>query len=220
VSGDDSAELTIELAEFDKLRSEIDNRTTLGSQIVALELTAVGASIAVADKVPDALLGLAAVTCCLWLLWLDHAVQVYKLASYIGLQLAPRLSHVAGRDVLGWEGYLRVLDAGGPAAWRALFPDDSRADRRDAPVTETRNVASYVTLLFGGIPVVTVAIYVAVVLDRYGSTSELIRLIGVAPVVVLWVESVRRYREFERGSGHIVDALREAGRRSADEERH
>jgi hypothetical protein len=212
--------MTVDLAEFDKLRGEIDNRTTLGSNVVALELTAAGAAIAVADKVPDALLGLAAVTCCLWLLWLDHAVQVYKLASYIGVQLAPKLTSDAGRPVLGWESYLRTLDAGGPDAWRALYPGGPPAGRDNQElVTGTRSVASYVTILFAGIPVVTAAIYVAVVVDRFGSTSEVIRLFGVAVVAVLWLVSVMRYLEFRRGAGHIVDALLEAGRRADEAER-
>src|SRR3954447_26064052 len=158
--------LTIDLAEFDKLRQEIDNRTTLGSNVVALELTAVGASVAVADSVPDALLGLAAITCCLWLLWLDHAVQVYKIASYIGVQLAPRVTGIVGRPVLGWESYLRALDAGGQRAWRVLFPSGAPAHAGAAPVTETRSVASYVTLLFGGIPIVTIGVYIVVVIDQ------------------------------------------------------
>jgi hypothetical protein len=214
------AGLTVDLAEFDRLRTEIDNRTTLGSNVVALELTAAGAAIAVADKIPDALLGLAAVTCCLWLLWLDHAVQVYKLASYIGVQLAPKLTHDAGRRVLGWESYLRTLDAGGPAAWQALYPAGQPPGRDDTElVTGTRSVASYVTVLFGGIPFVTAAIYVAVVVDRFESTSELVRLIGVAVVAGLWLVSVMRYLEFRRGAAHIVHALLEAGRRADDAER-
>ena len=75
------------------------------------------------------------------------------------------------------------------------------------------------TLLFGGIPVVTAAIYVAVVVDRFESTSQLIRLIGVAVVAVLWLVSVMRYLEFRRGAGHIVDALLQAGRRADEDER-
>src|SRR3954451_20806531 len=203
--------LTIDLAEFDKLRQEIDNRTTLGSNVVALELTAVGASVAVADSVPDALLGLAAITCCLWLLWLDHAVQVYKVASYIGVHLAPQLTKAAGRPVLGWETYLRALDAGGQRARLALFPAGAPGDVGDNPVTETRSGASYVTLLFGGIPLVTTGVYVAVVIDRYESTAELVRFAGVAVVAALWIASFVRYREFRASSGHIVAALLQAG---------
>jgi hypothetical protein len=207
-------ELTVNLAEFDKLRQEIDNRTTLGSQVVALELTAVGAAVAVAAAVPDALLGLAAVTCCLWLLWLDHAVQVYKIASYIGVQLAPRVSQNVGEPVLRWESYLRTLDAGGLASWRALFPSGSHDQRSDSPVTETRSVASYVTLLFGGIPVVAISIYVVLVAERFGTEGEVIRYASVALVAVLWIASLIRYRQFQAASGHIVDALLES--RSVD----
>ena len=207
---EETPELTVNLAEFDKLRQEIDNRTTLGSQVVALELTAVGAAVAVAAAVPDALLGLAAVTCCLWLLWLDHAVQVYKIASYIGVQLAPRVSQNVGRPVLRWESYLRTLDAGDLASWRALFPSGSHDQRDDSPVTETRSVASYVTLLFGGIPVVAISIYVVLVSKRFGAEGEIIRYVSVALVAVLWIASLIRYRQFQAAAGHIVDALLES----------
>jgi hypothetical protein len=203
--------MTVDLAEFDKLRGEIDNRTTLGSNVVALELTAAGASIAVADKAPDALLGLAAVSCCLWLLWLDHAVQVYKVASYIGIQLAPRLAQSAGRPVLGWESYLRRLDAGGQRALEALYPNGAGPGVEVPQITGTRSVASYVTLLFGGIPVVTIAIYIAVVLNRFDSTALAIRFVAVALVAVLWVAAVIRFRQFGEGTKDINAALLAAG---------
>jgi hypothetical protein len=83
---------TVALSEYDSLRSEINNRTTLAYTLISLELAAVGAGLSVITKLPDVLLGLAAVSCFLWLFWVDHAGAVYKLASYIALELAPKLS--------------------------------------------------------------------------------------------------------------------------------
>lgn len=64
-----------ELVEFQCLRQEIDGRTPLAYGLVALEIAALGASIAVVDKVSDTLLGAAIIPIFLWLFWMDHASQ-------------------------------------------------------------------------------------------------------------------------------------------------
>jgi hypothetical protein len=99
----------VDLEEFKQLRDEIKTRLTLSNQLVSV--TALAAGIAVFDKYPDAILGLTLVASCFWLLWLDHSAQVFKIAYYIAIRLAPRLQ--CGRDeILGWERFIRRLDNG------------------------------------------------------------------------------------------------------------
>jgi hypothetical protein len=137
----------IDLAEFDRLREEIDNRTQLSTNLVLAEIAALGAGISVLDKVPDVLLGLSAVSSFLWLLWMDHTEQIYKIAAYIAQQLAPRL-RARDPECLGWERFLRILDKGGKEAGRLLY--GQLGEREDeVRVQPTRNIGTYILLLFG-----------------------------------------------------------------------
>ena len=89
----------VDLAEFQKLRDEIMARTQLVNTLVGVELAALGVGISSFTSIPDVLIGLAAVSSFLWLLWLDHAEQVQKIAAYIALRLRPRLT-VGSNQVL------------------------------------------------------------------------------------------------------------------------
>src|SRR5215471_17255465 len=82
---------TINLTEYKQLRGEINNRTQLSAGLVALQLTALGAGIFVMKEHPAVVIALTAVSSFLWLLWIDHTSQIYKIAFYIGMNLAPRL---------------------------------------------------------------------------------------------------------------------------------
>src|SRR6266705_1292715 len=124
----------VDLAEFDRLREEIDNRTELSVNLVLAEIAALGAGISVVDKVPDVLLGLAAVSGFLWLLWMDHTEAIHKIALYIAHELAPRIqiSYAGG---LGWEKFLRGLDS---------------TDKLTRKGRRKSNIVLYIRLLFCG----------------------------------------------------------------------
>src|SRR5437588_7315204 len=101
-------------AEFGAVRDEINLRTQLGVTIVGFDLAALGTGLSLVSSTPTVALALAAVSAYLWALWMDQAIQVWKLAAYAALQLRPR----AGAGMLQWEAFLRVLDEGGPVGTR------------------------------------------------------------------------------------------------------
>jgi hypothetical protein len=182
----------VDLAEFQKLRDEIMARTQLVNTLVGVELAALGAGISAFTTVPDVLIGLAAVSSFLWLLWLDHAEQVQKIAAYIALRLRPRLT--AGSDhVLRWETYMRQLD-------------------REPGMPHTQAVSNYIAGLFAGGPLVLLTIYGLVVSDRFedGSFSQVARFVGLAIAVLLWAVTLRQYRVFRRVVATIERAIVEA----------
>jgi hypothetical protein len=133
----------IDLAEFQKLRDEITSRMQLQTTIVGAQLAVLGTGLSLLTTSPEILLGLAAISSFLWLLWLDHAEQVHKIGLYVGSTLAPRLRQVRPGS-LGWERFLRHLD-------------------REHP--EGRRVGNYVAVLFGGSSAFLLTTYGARMLD-------------------------------------------------------
>src|SRR3954469_2326874 len=110
---DDAA--TTDLEEFKQLRAEIVNRTTIGHQLASFAMTAFAAAFAISGSYPDALLGSAVLICALWLLWIDNTACAFKVGAYIALGLAPRLQRRVGDHlVMGWESFVRQVNAGGP----------------------------------------------------------------------------------------------------------
>jgi hypothetical protein len=182
----------VDLAEFQKLRDEIMARTQLVNTLVGVELAALGAGISSFTTVPDVLIGLAAVSSFLWLLWLDHAEQVQKIAAYIALRLRPRLA-VGTDQVLRWETYMRQLD-------------------REPRMPHTQAVSNYIAGLFAGGPVVLLTIYGLVVSDRFedGSFSQVARFVGLGIAVLLWLVTLRQYRVFRGVVATIERAIGEA----------
>lgn len=195
------------LTEFERLRDEIDNRTQVATNLVIAEITALGAGISFFDKVPEVLIGLSIVSSLLWLLWLDQALQIYKIAAYIGCKLADKLQR-EDNDALGWESFLRVLDKGGRRASRELFGNTgTEAKLIDLP--PTRNIGRYMMLLFGGPPVAFVSIYVYM-LDASPPatrTGLVIRIAGIVVAITAWLFSLRQHRFFNRAVGVIDEAL-------------
>ena len=182
----------VDLAEFQKLRDEIMARTQLVNTLVGVELAALGAGISSFTSIPDVLIGLAAVSSFLWLLWLDHAEQVQKIAAYIALRLRPRLT-VGSNQVLRWETYMRQLD-------------------REPKMPHTQAVSNYIAGLFAGGPLVLLTIYGLVVSDRFedGSFPQVARFVGLGVAVLLWVVTLRQYRVFRGVVATIERAIVEA----------
>ena len=187
----------VDLAEFQKLRDEIMARTQLVHTLVGVELAALGAGISSFTSVPDVLIGLAAVSSFLWLLWLDHAEQVQKIAAYIALRLRPRLT-VGSDQVLRWETYMRQLD-------------------REPRMPHTQAVSNYIAGLFAGGPLVLLTIYGLVVSDRFedGSFPQVARFVGLGVAVLLWVVTLRQYRVFRGVVATIERAIVEARKDAA-----
>jgi hypothetical protein len=187
----------VDLAEFQKLRDEIMARTQLVNTLVGVELAALGAGISSFTSVPDVLIGLAAVSSFLWLLWLDHAEQVQKIAAYIALRLRPRLT-VGSDQVLRWETYMRQLD-------------------REPRMPHTQAVSNYIAGLFAGGPLVLLTIYGLVVSDRFedGSFPQVARFVGLGIAVALWLVTLRQYRVFRGVVATIEEAIVEARKDAA-----
>lgn len=208
MSAADSSALQADLAEFQKLRDEITTRMQLVTVIVGANLTALGTGLSVFDRFPDVLLGLAAVSCFLWLLWLDHAQQVHKIAAYIGRSLAPRVQQ--GRpSLLGWERYLRVLDGSDEDAARALYGESAARPAR-VRLPRTTAVGYYIAVLFAGSPLVLLSIYVLKVFADYDlwEAALLGRLVGAGAVGLLFVVAGYQYWAYLQAVEAIATALR------------
>jgi nicotinamide riboside transporter PnuC len=140
----------IHLAEFNRCRDEIDNRTDISEKLVLAQITALGTGIAVLDKTPDVLLGLSAVTSFLWLFWTAHTHATSQLSGYIALQLAPRLRGlVQNHRVLGWEEYRRI------------YPSLTRSTDIESP-EKPKNAADWKLWLFAGTTPVLLLVYVLI----------------------------------------------------------
>jgi hypothetical protein len=111
------------------------------------------------DKHSEVVVALAAVSSFLWLLWIDHTSQIYKIAAYIGLRLAPRLRD---RDagLLGWEHFMRILNQGGEKAAIAL-----RRPSEEIKLLRTESIGRFVSLLFGVTPLLLI---VGFIIAKYG----------------------------------------------------
>jgi hypothetical protein len=145
----------IDLEEFKQLRAEIITRISVGNQITSYAITALAGGVAISEKLPEALLGAAVIATFFWLIWLDHTGQVLKLAGYIGTKLVPRLQHL-GKEVLGWERFMRHLDAGGKDAALALYGPESNVTPK---VVSARATRVYVGIIFGSSAPVLVIMY-------------------------------------------------------------
>lgn len=99
-----SPELTVLLAEYDKLKDEQKARIDRRDHLVYGTLTAIAATLVTAEKTPVALLLLPAVTVILGWTHLVNDQKVSAAGRYLRNDLAPRLSEITERPVLGWEG--------------------------------------------------------------------------------------------------------------------
>jgi len=143
----DNGSDAIHILDYGRVRDEIDNRTQLSAQLLNYGLIISAAVIGAYDKIPHEFLIFAALALnALWLMWLDHTNAIYKLAAYSELVIANRL-RVRYPKVLGWEGFLREIDAGGTRASRVLY---QKVLLEDVRVPKTTTITQYIRLLFGG----------------------------------------------------------------------
>jgi hypothetical protein len=181
----DPQDVSVRLSEYEALRREIEMRATLSSSLVALNLSALGIGLVAAGQTIDLYAGLAFLSTILWLFWLDHTEQIWKLATYIATRLRPSLQSVAPGS-LDWEAFLRRLDA-----------------RR--AVRSTNYAAFYITLLFASVPPLLTAVYVV---RAFRDSQDLdgftfLRLTAAAAVLAFWVFALVQFRHFNRSRRHL-----------------
>lgn len=198
----------VELSEYEQLRAEINNRTALSAGLVAAQLGAVGGGLSVLKDFPDVVLGLATVSSFLWLLWIDHTSQIYKIAAYISLRLAPRLRE-GNRELLGWERFLRDLDQENQAAARVLF---GPATTKNVSLLRTEQIGLFIALLFGLSPILLI---LGSVLARPHEIFNCRKILSLHSAVLLvaiaaWVFAINRYRRFDQARRTIDEAVLEA----------
>lgn len=192
----------VDLEEFKQLRSEINNRTTLGNNIFSFAVATIGAGFAAFDKYPDALLGLSIMGSWFWLLWLDHTGQVFKIAPYIAFKLAPRLK-CGGQDTLGWEYFIRKLDSSG---------FEAKKGERTVTVAKTGATIGYAALVFGGAAPILMTIYwFAQMHNQAHDQIYQIRLFAMAFVIALWIFALYRASMLVTMMRSINDAILAAG---------
>lgn len=146
--------VAVHLAEYQALRQEVQGRQTLSYTIIAADLAALAAGVSIVTQYPGVLIALAVVSNFLWLFWLAQTMQVYRIATYVALELRPLLMRIYGQPVLGWESYVRRITASRDLAARALYPDDPT----NAPHISRNRDGVYISLLLGGVtpPLLTI----------------------------------------------------------------
>jgi hypothetical protein len=204
VTSSGSSALEVDLAEYDRLRQEVDNRTQIAFGLVGIELTALGVGLASAGTLPEVIIGLAVVSAFLWMLWVDQAGQIWKIAAYTGIDLASRLRR-SHPDALGWERFLRRLDRGGDEARRVLrLPVGARA----LAMPKTSNVGLYISLIFGGSPLVLLGVSLISLFDEdMDGAGRGVRIAGIAGALVVWVLALRAFQQFRRFAATIDAAI-------------
>lgn len=157
-AGETTASAELDSAEAQCLRQEITTRITLMNAVIALEIATLGTGLTVISRPTYVLAALGAASSFLWLLWMDQSIYTYKIAAYLSVELAPRLSRLARRPVLGWETFLRRIEANGDMSRRALYPGPARTGR--CLRHSGRHAEWYVPLLFAVTPPLLLALYV------------------------------------------------------------
>jgi hypothetical protein len=140
----------------------------------------------------------------LWMLWVDHAGQIWKIAAYTGIDLGSRLRRTHP-DALGWERFLRRLDRGGDEARRVLrLPAGARA----LAMPKTTNVGLYISLIFGGSPLVLLAVsLISLFDDDMDGVGRGVRVAAITGALVVWVLALRAFRQFRRLAATIDAAI-------------
>lgn len=182
----------VDVAEYEQLRGEIDNRSRLANALVAVDLTALGLALASIASFPDAAIGIAAASTFLWMLWIDQASQTWKIAAYIAIELAPRLSEVHP-GALGWETFVRRLDKGGEHAREALRLSDIRSP---LPSLKTTAAGLYSSLLLGGAPLALLALGASTIFEDVSSSARIAKALASLASLLLWAAALHVYRRF------------------------
>jgi hypothetical protein len=196
---------TVLLCEYEQLRNEINNRTQLSGGLVALQLAALGAGLSVLDKFPEAVVALATVSSFLWLLWIGHTSQIYKIAAYIGLRLAPQLRE--GDEVLlGWEHFMRTIDQGDRKAATALF---GLSCSMSVKILRTEAIGRFLPMLFGASPPLLI---VGFVVDKYEELSDLNSILSLRGALlvlasIVWLYAWSQHSLFVKMRRSIEQAL-------------
>jgi hypothetical protein len=195
---------TVDLSEYKQLRTEINTRTQLSAGLVALQLAALGAGLSAMNNLPDVVVALAAVSSFLWLLWIDHTSQIYKIAAYIGLRLAPRLRE-GEAELLGWEHFLRTLDQGGQKTAIAL----GRSSSERVKLLRTETIGRFISLLFGASPLLLIVGFVVAKHKELSDWNAILSLRGVILVLasLAWLYSWNRYSLFVKMRKSIDQSL-------------
>jgi hypothetical protein len=108
------ADRDVRLAEFERLRAEIDHRTAIQQALIALNVTVAGTILGfvAAEKAPDSLLlAIVFISNTFGILWLDHHLAIHQIAGYIKNELWDWQP--------SWESYLDNDKK--PLWWRVFF---------------------------------------------------------------------------------------------------
>jgi hypothetical protein len=97
--------LTTVLSEFTALKNEVNNRTTAQGNLATISITITGLALGIGlTRVSPVILVVPLISACLGLLWIDHAVQIDKIGSYIQRDLHAEIVIITKRTtLLNWE---------------------------------------------------------------------------------------------------------------------
>lgn len=202
------AGIGLDSTEAQCLRQEITTRITLMNAVIGLELAVLSTGLTIIGKPTYVLAGLGAASSFLWLLWMDLSLSTYKIAAYLAVDLAPSLSRLVKRPILGWEAFLRRIEANGEMSSQALYPGTAGDGRR--LVYCGRHTERYVPLLFGGAPPLLLVLYV---IDSHDGLARMLSACLLAGL--LWMYTVVRFWLLLRDINVLNKAITDAGDRIA-----
>lgn len=191
----------IDISEFESLRREITNRTTLAYTLVPLQLTALGAGLSFVTRSHHIFAGLSVTSSLLWLFWIEHTGQIFRIGAYISIELRPRLAASLGSEVLGWETF-----------WRRVDPETGTNAQRSKPrrswLAQPGPADWYVALLFGGVTPLLLAIYVrSSALMAQGITIWV--WLATLSAVGFWCFSLTRFLQYVRTVQNLTRMISE-----------
>jgi hypothetical protein len=215
---DAHSSVEIDLLDYERVRDEIDSRTSLSSQLLNYDLVIIGAVLSAYDKLPHEVTAVVScISCVFWLMWLDHTSQIYKLAAYVELALAPRLRSMYP-DVLKWEYFLRELDSGGERAEKVLY---GAASSKKTVIPQTGTISRYISILFGGSAIALLVVFLndfyASILNCFSSVTKLDRPasldalhLGLAiAAIVLLIYAYSKNNSLKRFINTVGDAVKQ-----------
>ncbi len=149
--------LSVHLKDYERVRTEIDNRQAQQAQLLTYYFATVGAVVGFTTFGPATKLVIVSLVSSVFEnLVLDHTIMIFRLAAYAALRLAPNVA-ASVPSALQWENFLRKLRDGGTGAAVELFGSEERAPSDFNLPRFNQTGGTFSTLLWGVATVTLVA---------------------------------------------------------------
>jgi hypothetical protein len=157
---ENGAAIQVALVEYESLRKEIETRTVLSNALTSGIVIGVIAALATADDLGYLAIALSIGISILWLFWMDHALQIYKIAGYISIKLNRQIQYYTS-TAFRWELFLRSLDSDDNNIRKEALYDtvDITVSDEDLRIRKTEIVRKYSCMLYLISPIIFLLIF-------------------------------------------------------------